>query len=122
MPTPRWSILFQRIQCDSEAVRSLARPHPGSAGCPALGTYPVAGRNSAPAPSPSAASTLLVGGLCPAPIRGQLLARRLRARCGRHNPRQPARAAAPAGLFAWVSVLMPDSLFEFGEPLLHRPL
>ena len=48
MPTPRWSILFQRIRCDSEAVRSVARPRPGSAGYPALGNHPVAGRDRGP--------------------------------------------------------------------------
>src|SRR5438132_970750 len=92
MPTPRWSILFQRIQCDSEAVSSVARPHRGSAGCPVLGNHPVAGRDRGPDRDDGAGDW------------------------------DPARAAAPAGLFAWVSVLMPDSLFEFGEPLLHRPL
>jgi hypothetical protein len=44
-----------------------------------------------------------------------------RGRDRRHNTRQATRSAPAAGLLAGARVLLLDALFEFGEPLLHRP-
>src|SRR5881398_920454 len=48
MPTPRWSILFRRIQCDPQSVSLAGRCHRGRAGRPGLVDRPVAGRDLGP--------------------------------------------------------------------------
>src|SRR5437763_7574393 len=48
MPTPRWSILFRRIQCDPQSVSLAGRCHRGRAGRPGPVDRPVAGRDLGP--------------------------------------------------------------------------
>src|SRR5256884_4649543 len=48
MPTPRWSILFRRIQRDPQSVSLAGRCHRGREGCPGLVDRPVAGRDLGP--------------------------------------------------------------------------
>src|SRR2546426_9661799 len=62
MPTPRWSILFRRIQRDPQSVSLAGRRHPGWVGRPGRVDRPVAGRDLGPDHDAGAADLDPAGG------------------------------------------------------------
>ena len=79
-------------------------------------------RQAAPASSPPAATTLLVGVFGTPTFCGGVPARLLQPHWGGHDAGQPAGTPPPAWLLACVWILLLDPLFELRQPLLHRPL